>query len=155
MGNGVRKTHLKHKKYLFIRTPKEIWNKLKKEFKFTIDVCASDKNHLLPKYYTKTQDALNQDWSGEVAYIHPMFDSGVGKFVKKAFNTKNFTGVFLIPASTNSKYFHSYIYHNPNCEIRFLESPTYGFYFGHENGKKQKFKRGYIKGLMIVIFKNG
>ena len=32
----------------WIRTPKEIWTQLIKEFKFTVDACASDKNHLLP-----------------------------------------------------------------------------------------------------------
>ena len=30
----------------FIRTPKEIWKSLSKEFKFTVDACASDKNYL-------------------------------------------------------------------------------------------------------------
>ena len=54
--------HLKHNKnqlsfsansMKWVRTPKEIWEQLSKEFRFTVDVCASDVNHLLPKYYTK------------------------------------------------------------------------------------------------------
>ena len=39
-------------KMKYLRTPKDIWEDLKKEFKFTVDCCASDQNHLLPKYYT-------------------------------------------------------------------------------------------------------
>ena len=37
----------KNLKMEFIRTPKEIWQSLSKEFKFTVDACASDKNHLV------------------------------------------------------------------------------------------------------------
>ena len=32
----------------WLRTPKDIWADLTKEFNFTIDCCASDQNHLLP-----------------------------------------------------------------------------------------------------------
>ena len=140
----------------FIRTPTDIWEQLSKEFNFTIDVCASDKNHLLPRYYTKEQDGLKQDWTDEVVYCHPMFDMFIGKWVEKAYNSKCLT-VMLIPASTHTRYFHKYIYRNPNCEIRFLEKPKQGFNFGHEDGTLEpipKGKVGYIKPLMIVIFKN-
>ena len=33
----------KNLKMEFIRTPKEIWQSLSKEFKFTVDACASNK----------------------------------------------------------------------------------------------------------------
>ena len=93
----------------WLRTPKDIWDDLIKEFNFTVDCCASDQNHLLPKYYTIKDDCLTKDWSGEIAYIHPLFDGKIGKFVEKAYHTKNFTGVFLLPASTHTKYFHDFI----------------------------------------------
>ena len=94
----------------YLRTPKDIWSELIKEFDFTIDCCASHNNHLLPRYYTIDDDCLTKDWSGEVAYIHPLFDGKIGKFVEKAFHTKNFIGVFLLPSSTHTKYFHEWIY---------------------------------------------
>ena len=37
----------------YIRTPKEIWKDLSQEFNFTVDACASDKSHLVDKYWTK------------------------------------------------------------------------------------------------------
>ena len=80
----------------YLRTPKDIWSELIKEFNFTIDCCASHNNHLLPRYYTIDDDCLTKDWSGEVAYIHPLFDMKIPKFVEKACHTKNFTGVFTI-----------------------------------------------------------
>ena len=139
----------------WLRTPKNIWKDLKKEFKFTIDLCASDKNHLVKRYYTKENNCLSKDWSNEIAYLHPMFDAGIWQFIKKAFETKNLTCVCLLPSSTHTNYFHDYIYHNPNCEIRFLKMPNTGFRFGHDNGKAHQKARGYMKPLMIVIFKNG
>ena len=144
-----------NKTYNYLRTPVDIWKDLSKEFNFTLDCCASDQNHLLPKYHTKEINTLKQSWENEIAYIHPMFDTKIGKFVEKAFNTKNFTGVFLLPASTHTKYFHDYCYTNPNCEIRFLRKPVKGFHFGCEDGTPtDPNSLGYLKPLMILIFRN-
>lgn len=144
------------KSYKFIRTPLEIWDKLKKEFDFTLDACASDNNYLLPKYYTKEDSCLDKDWTNEIVYCHPMFDMNIGKFVEKAAMEKC-TTVMLLPASTHTRYFHRFIYKNPNCEVRFLEKPKRGFNFGHEDGTFEEIKAGkvgYIRPLMIVIFRN-
>jgi phage N-6-adenine-methyltransferase len=145
----------------FLRTPKDIWESLSKEFQFTLDACASDKNFLCSKYYTKETDCLKQDWTGEVVYLHPLFDMHIGKFVEKAFNSKC-TTVMLLPASTHTRYFHSFIWdmenNKPrnNVEVRFLEKPNKGFNFGNDDGtiaEIPKGKLGYIKPLMIVIFR--
>jgi len=144
----------------WIRTPKEIWSKLLEEFKFTVDACASDKNHLLPKYWTKEIDACTQNWDGEVVYCHPMFDGKIPKFIKKASESKC-TTVFLLPASTNSVYFHKYLWdnkkHRPkkNVEIRFIEKTKglYGTKFFSEDNKEPK--TGYLRPLMIVVINNG
>lgn len=138
----------------YLRTPVDIWEELIKEFDFTLDACASDENHLLPKYYTAENDALSHDWTGEVAYIHPLFDSKIGKFVEKAASTFG-TFVFLLPASTHTKYFHDYFYKRENVEIRFLKKPLKGFRFLNDDGTDDdQSKIGYIKPLMIVIMKN-
>lgn len=138
----------------FLRTPIDIWNNISKEFNFTLDACASHQNHLLPKYYTKEDNCLEQDWTGEVVYCHPMFDMFIGKYVEKAFNSKCLT-VMLLPASTHTRYFHKFIYNNTKCEIRFLEKPNKGFRFLNDDGTDDDpTKIGYIKPLMIVIFRN-
>lgn len=139
----------------YLRTPPDLWAELSAEFPFTIDVCASDDNHLLPRYYTIEDDALTKDWTGEIAYVHPLFDGKIGKFVEKAFKTPNLTAVFLLPASTHTKYFHEYIYHNPNCEVRFLRKPNKGFRFGKDDGSEDDPNSiGYIKPLMVVVMRN-
>lgn len=138
----------------YLRTPVDIWSDLKKEFDFTIDVCASDENHLLPRYYTIEDDALTKDWNNEVAYIHPLFDGKIGKFVEKAYNSKG-TFVFLLPASTHTKYFHDFFYKKENVEIRFLRKPNKGFRFLNDDGScDDETKIGYIKPLMICVMNN-
>jgi len=138
----------------YLRCPTDIWTELSKEFDFTIDICASDDNHLLPRYYTIEQNALLQDWDGEVGFVHPLFDSKIGRFVEKAANSKG-TFVFLLPASTHTKYFHEFFYNKPNVEIRFLRKPNKGFRFGHDDGTEDDpTKIGYIKPLMICVMRN-
>ena len=138
----------------YLRCPPKIWEQLKTEFEFTIDLCASDDNHLLERYYTIDDNCLTKDWTDEIGFLHPLFDSKIGKFVKKAYDSK---GVFvlLIPASTHTKYFHEYLYKKENVEIRFLRKPVKGFRFGKDDGSKDdETKLGYIKSLMVCVIDN-
>mgnify|MGYP003144618423 CR=1 FL=1 len=138
----------------YLRTPIDIWETISKEFNFTLDACASDKNHLLPKYYTIDNNALEKDWNEEIAYIHPLFDGKIPKFVEKASKSKG-TFVFLLPASTHTKYFHDFFYEKDNVEIRFLRKPNKGFRFLNDDGTADdQSDIGYIKPLMICIMKN-
>ena len=149
----------KELKMKYIRTPKEIWDELSSEFVFTVDACASDKNHLVDKYWTKENNALNQDWDGEIIYCHPMYDRNIPNFIKKAYES-NCLCVFLLPASTNSVYFHQYFWDNKNfrsrdnIQIRFLEKPKglYGFKFATDDGIEPE--TGYLRPLMIVVMDN-
>ena len=146
------------KKMKYLRTPTDIKKRLFEKYNFTIDLCASDKNHLCERYYTKETDALKQDWNNEVAYLHPLFDSKIGKFVEKASKAKNSTIVMLLPASTHTKYFHDYLYKKPNVNIEFLRLPRKngksGFRFLSDEDGSEGGGTGYIKGLMIVDMKN-
>tara|TARA_R110000824_G_scaffold187199_1_gene368458 strand:+ start:767 stop:1243 length:477 start_codon:yes stop_codon:yes gene_type:complete len=138
----------------YLRTPTDIWDNLKEEFNFTCDMCASDNNHLIDKYYTVDNSALDKDWNNEIGYVHPLFDGKIPKFVEKAYNSKGIF-VFLLPASTHTKYFHEYIYNNKNCEIRFLRKPPKGFRFLNDDGTDDDLKKiGYIKPLMIIVMRN-
>lgn len=144
----------------FLRTPINIWELISKEFNFTLDACASHKNHLLPKYYTEEDNCLIKDWTGEIVYCHPMFDMHIGNFVEKCAKS-NCLSVMLIPASTHTRYFHKFIWDKEknkpreNVEVRFLEKPNKGFRFLNDDGTDDDpTKIGYIKPLMIVIFRN-
>ena len=153
----IKGTSYGSKTYKWLRTPDIIWDELKTKYKFTIDACADDKNHLVDRYWTKKDNALKQNWDNEIIYCNPMYDSQIGKFVKKAIESKNSIIVFLIPAGTSSKYFHTYLWDEENqktrenVNIRFLPQIKNGYQFKDENNNVGK--TGYIHRLMIVEIK--
>lgn len=67
-------------------TPAKLFEELDREFHFTLDPCATDENHKCEKYYTKEQDGLLQDWSGETVFMNPPY-KGITPWIRKAFNT--------------------------------------------------------------------
>lgn len=98
-------------------TPKDFFDELDKEFHFTCDVCAIKENAKCAKYYTPEQDGLKQEWDG-VCWMNPPYGKAIGKWVKKAAESKT-TVVCLLPATTDTKWFHEYIY--GKAEIRFVK----------------------------------
>lgn len=95
-------------------TPQYLFDALNKEFHFTLDPCADSSNHKCDKYYTKEQDGLAQDWAGEIVFCNPPYGREIGKWVKKSYD-EVYNGtcecvVMLIPARTDTRWFHEYIY---------------------------------------------
>lgn len=104
-------------------TPQEFFDKLNEEFHFTLDPCADDFNHKCERYYTKEQDGLAQDWSGESVFCNPPYGRDVPKWVRKCFE-EVYSGrcrlaVMLLHARTDTRWFHDYIYHR--AEVRFVK----------------------------------
>ena len=97
-------------------TPQNFFDELNKEFRFTCDVCAIEENAKCAKFYTPEQDGLKQTWGG-VCWMNPPYGREIGKWVKKA-SESNATVVCLLPARTDTRWFHDYIY--GKAEIRFV-----------------------------------
>lgn len=116
-------------------TPQHIFDELDKEFNFTLDPCSTHVNHKCKKYYTKEDDGLNQDWSEEIVFCNPPYGKEISAWVEKAFNEnkKGTLVVLLIPARTDTRYFHEYIY--KKHEIRFIKGRLK---FIDETGKEGK-----------------
>lgn len=103
-------------------TPQDFYDKLDSEFHFTLDPCADKNNHKCKKYYTKEDDGLLQDWGGEIVFCNPPCGRQISKWVEKCFNESRKDKtivVMLIPARTDTKYFHQYIYNK--AELRFVK----------------------------------
>ena len=102
-------------------TPQHIFDSLDAEFGFNLDPCASDDNHKCDTYYTAEIDGLRQKWGGYRVFCNPPY-SKISDWVEKAFretrNDKTLV-VLLIPARTDTRYFHDYI--NNRAEIRFIK----------------------------------
>jgi phage N-6-adenine-methyltransferase len=109
-------------------TPQLKWEEWDSEFHFDIDVCASISNTKCKHFFTINDNALEQDWYRPhegitTVWINcPYGRSITGLFVKKCYeeNKKGAVIVALLPARTDTKWFHSYIY-NKATEIRFIK----------------------------------
>ena len=102
-------------------TPKAFFNELDAEFHFCLDAAATDKTAICPTYYTPREDALLLSWDkGGAVFCNPPYGREIGKWVKKAHDEaqRGLTVVLLIPARTDTSYFHEYIY--GKAEIRFV-----------------------------------
>lgn len=101
-------------------TPQDLFDKLNAEFHFDLDVCALPENAKCEKYYTPEDDGLSQPWNG-VCWCNPPYGRTIGKWIQKAYETFAVGGtvVMLLPARTDTKWFHEYIYNK--AEIRFVK----------------------------------
>lgn len=91
-------------------TPQSVYSILNEEFHFTFDPC--------PLY--SDFDGLILSWKDQVVFCNPPY-SDITTWVKKAFMEcliNNTTVVMLLPARTDTKWFHDYIL--PFSEIRFI-----------------------------------
>lgn len=102
-------------------TPQDIYEQLDNEFHFNLDPCATIENHKCETFFTQNDDGLSKNWGGYRAFVNPPY-SQIKQWVKKCWeeSTKpNTIIVMLIPARTDTKYFHEYINHR--SEVRFIK----------------------------------
>lgn len=103
-------------------TPTALFDQLDAEFHFTLDAAASHDNHKCSRYFTAEDDGLAQSWAGETVFCNPPYGRELTRWVEKAWREAQApatTIVLLIPARTDTKWFHSYIHRR--AEIRFLK----------------------------------
>ena len=102
-------------------TPSDFFNKLNDEFGFTLDPCASNNNYKCDNYYTIKDNGLSKDWSKDVVFMNPPYGREIKYWVEKAYreSLQGATVVCLIPARTDTSYWHDYIFPHAN-DIRFI-----------------------------------
>lgn len=102
-------------------TPTDFFNLLDKEFHFDLDPCADETNHKCEKYFSVAEDGLKQNWNGYRVFCNPPYGKDSIHWIKKAYETNRDHGtliVMLLPARTDTKWFHDYIL--GKAEIRFI-----------------------------------
>src|SRR6266487_926576 len=109
-------------KYIEYITPKKLFNGLNDEFHFVLDPCTTNDNPLnTPYFFTKENDGLSQSWNYDGAvYVNPPYGNEIINWIKKSYeeSRKGCTVVMLLPARTDTKWFHEYVYNK--AEVRFL-----------------------------------
>ena len=93
-------------------TPTKLFDKLNNMFNFTLDPCCNSYNAKCEKFYTVEDDGLSKSWQGEKVFCNPPYGRQIKDWVKKAYHESRHPGttvVLLIPARTDTSYWHDYV----------------------------------------------
>lgn len=98
-------------------TPQAMFDQLDAKYHFGFDLAASDSNHKCPRYFTKADNALVQDWKnagkGKTMFLNPPYSRHLRDWIEKAWLTsQDYPApiVVLIPARTDTSYWHDFIF---------------------------------------------
>lgn len=100
-------------------TPQYFFNELNEHFNFKRDLASSEDNHKCDIYFTKETNVLEKDWNSFDGwnFLNPPYGRELKKWVKKASESKAKI-VMLIPARTDTSYWHEYIFNK--ADVYFL-----------------------------------
>lgn len=104
-------------------TPIEFFRALDEEFGFFLDAAASVDNTLCHHFYSQQVNGLAFSWAAWVegaVWCNPPYGTQISKWVRKCFDESQdgATVVMLIPARTETAYWHDYVMRA--AEIRFV-----------------------------------
>lgn len=99
-------------------TPQDLFDRLDREFNFSLDVCALDSSAKCENYFTPQDDGLGQAWTG-TCWMNPPYGTAIGRWVQKAWESAEAgaTVVCLVPARVDTAWWWDWCRFG---EIRFL-----------------------------------
>lgn len=94
-----------------------IWN-----IHFDLDVCATAESSKAAAFISPQENALETDWWGN-CWMNPPYGKEIGKWIERAWKQANFNHkvkhvVCLLPARTDTSYWHKYVSHGHIFFIR-------------------------------------
>lgn len=105
-------------------TPQDVFDRINHIFNFTLDPCADLENAKCPNFFTKSDDGLSKDWGGHRVFCNPPYGrEATGNWIKKCYEESKKPGtivVTLVPARTDTKWFHEYIM-NTSAQVFFYK----------------------------------
>lgn len=115
-------------------TPDKLFNFYNSIYNFVLDAAANELNHKTPEWLGPggiVEDALTTSWKpwllkGNI-WLNPPYSRGLqAAFVKKAaieamHEDLTHSVVVLLPARTDTKLFHGWIWNRPNVEVTFIK----------------------------------
>ena len=101
-------------------TPQEFYDALHQEFGFDLDPCATDESAKCKRYFTASENGLEQCWGQSTVFMNPPYGRVIKHWMKKAYESslQGATVVCLVPARTDTQWWHSYAMKG---EIRLLK----------------------------------
>ena len=94
-------------------TPQNFFDKLNWRFgPFDLDPCADLSNAKCTNFFTETENGLIKSWEGFTSFVNPPYGRGIAEWIKKGYEEsrkEETTVIMLIPARTDTKYWHQYV----------------------------------------------
>ena len=75
---------------------------------FNIDVCSSKSNVPARHFFTPKENGLLQEWRG-LCWMNPPYGREIEQWIRKARTSRSATVVCLVPARTDTKWWHEHI----------------------------------------------
>ena len=114
-------------------TPRDLYDVLDREFDFTLDAAADNKNALCEKFFTEYDSAFENDWTGRI-FCNPPYGRGVDKWVYRACteigNGHADLVVMLLAARVDRILFHDCVMSHAT-EVRFIRGRLH--FSGHKD----------------------
>jgi len=90
-------------------TPQEFFDKYNALYAFNLDVCANKDNAKCSKFFSIEDNGLEQEWSGS-CWMNPPYGREIIHWMRKAYESSlcGATVVCLVPARTDTKWWHEY-----------------------------------------------
>ena len=123
MGQGLSRAYMAPSVTDDWATPRDLFNELHGVHKFDLDVAASQSNHLCDEWYgldhadESKRNGLEAEWWGHV-WCNPPYGRGIKDWVLKA-SQHHDSVVMLLPARTDTKWFHELVL--PNADVQFIK----------------------------------
>lgn len=110
-------------------TPQYLFDQLDAKYgPFMLDVCATDANKKCRFFFNEEMDGLAQDWHSTFmhnnrVWMNPPYGRTIGHWVEKAYrqSKRGCLVCCLLPARTDTRWFHDFIYNKPNVTIEFVK----------------------------------
>lgn len=100
-------------------TPQSLFDSLNSVYRFTLDPAASKENAKCSRFYTQEENGLKQSWESERVFLNPPYGREIGKWVQKAAVGGASVVVALLPARTDTRWWHDYI--QGKAEVHFIK----------------------------------
>jgi phage N-6-adenine-methyltransferase len=102
-------------------TPQCFFDALHREFRFTLDPCATSTNAKCRKFFTKDQDGIDRDWGRDRVFCNPPYGRTMSQWARKCFEASQLGAlvVLLAHARTDTRWFHDWVY-GKAADIRFV-----------------------------------
>ena len=101
-------------------TPAYLFRELDGRYHYTLDAASTHENAKCDRHFTAEEDGLLMQWGGERVFCNPPYGRAIRDWVAKCAGETEAFVTLLIPARTDTAYFHDYIYRKPNVRIEFL-----------------------------------